>query len=636
MGSFPNGSMEQIVFDAHSIEGSVLQVPDGARPYKVIKSLWQLVGTTYRDLFLSYAIELEHGNRKDFFNERQVTEIEIDEICSVLEYRSHNKENLKSFILARWFYLNSKNIIKFYDEWQKKSKSSTALSQWIQIEEKEINKALNSSSNVEDSQFLPELLSIFKITSVEWQEANEKLGIGKKAFRSTVELFTQIRDRLSSFLKVTATKQSFFNPHELKEKIEVFELLECPDNIQYLAHHELTTIDTVQKYFATNAIIDQFSLRQDEIITFLNLGHYNKTNEFSHIFPPTIRRREFNLYLYETVSQREKKANETFDNALKVFNPLAKHYQETIDKNKLQANPKVLVFLKGYWANRFALLSVMRDFIVESARQTARRIKEQRVLAQSQDLPWRELWEKFPELGPVPREVEEILQKPVKESLLGLIQTKESMDDELAKGTCGVLGKKLIEQLNKSLDLVKLATISRTEITPPIHGKDKAGTPRKYSKQQDQHQKDRIGLLGEAFVYESLRELLNDFDYSNWVSENRGKYGFVAPETSGEGYDFHYVDSEGKLTGRTDSPTCLIEVKATSGPGYLPFPISYNEWEVARDCHNGNRKELYVIIRVSKALEAPQIDDVLIDPVDLYNKKLLGLTSHDMLIYTKS
>jgi hypothetical protein len=292
--------------------------------------------------------------------------------------------------------------------------------------------------------------------------------------------------------------------------------------------------------------------------------------------------------------------------------------------------------MKGYWANRFALLSVMRDFIVESARQTARRIKEQRVLAQSQDLPWRELWEKFPELGPVPSEVEETLQKPVKESLLGLNQTKEAMDDELAKGTCGVLGKKLIQQLNKSLDLAKLATISRTEITSPLHGKDKAGIPRKYSKRQDQHQKDRIGLLGEAFVYETLRELLNDFDYSNWVSENRGKYGFVAPEISGEGYDFHYVDSEGKLTGRTDSPTCLIEVKATSGPGYVPFPISYNEWEVARNCHNGIRRELYVIVRVSNALEAPQIDDVLVDPVDLYNKKFLGLSSHDMLVFTKS
>lgn len=635
-GSFPDGSMEQIVFDAHSSEGPVLQVPEGASPYKIIKSLWQLVGTTYRDLFLSYATELEHGNRKDFFNERQVTEIEIDEVASVVEYRNQNMENLKSFILGRWFSLNTENINKFYDEWQKYSKLTTTIAQWTQLEEKEIKKALNLSSYIDDSQYISDLLKIFKISSAEWQESNKMLGIGKKTFQSTVDFFAQIQDRLTSYFKVSATKQSFFNPNVLQEKIQTFEDLECPDNIKYSDINESTAIDAIQKYLTTNAIIDQFSLRQDEIITFLNLDHYVNTHEFSHIFPPTIPRREFNLYLNETISQREKKAIETFENALKVFIPLAKHYKENINKGELQANPKISVFMNGYWTNRFAILSAMRDAIFESAPQTARRIKEQRVLAQNQDLPWPELWEKFPELGAVTGEVEEILQKPVEESLLGLTQTKEAMDYDLAKGTSGALGKKLIEQLNKSLDLGKLATTSRTEITAPFHGKGKAETPRKYSKRQDQHQKDRIGLLGEAFVYESLRELLNDFDYSNWVSENREKYGFVAPETSGEGYDFHYVDSEGKLTGRADSPICLIEVKATSGPGYVPFPISYNEWEVARNCHNGIRKELYVIVRVSNALEAPQIDDVLVDPVDLYNKKFLELMRYDMLIYTKS
>ncbi len=89
---------------------------------------------------------------------------------------------------------------------------------------------------------------------------------------------------------------------------------------------------------------------------------------------------------------------------------------------------------------------------------------------------------------------------------------------------------------------------------------------------------EQSGLLGEAFVYESLRNTLPDFDLACWVSDSRRKYGLEGKGDDGLGYDFEYTDVEGKLSGLSHHPHCLIEVKSTTSTQDIPFPMSSNEW----------------------------------------------------------
>ncbi|TXG79149.1 MAG: DUF3883 domain-containing protein [Rhodocyclaceae bacterium] len=46
------------------------------------------------------------------------------------------------------------------------------------------------------------------------------------------------------------------------------------------------------------------------------------------------------------------------------------------------------------------------------------------------------------------------------------------------------------------------------------------------------------------------------------------------------------VSRHGESTGgRADGPLCRIEVKASSGDGSESFPMTANEWDKARECH---------------------------------------------------
>jgi hypothetical protein len=139
--------------------------------------------------------------------------------------------------------------------------------------------------------------------------------------------------------------------------------------------------------------------------------------------------------------------------------------------------------------------------------------------------------------------------------------------------------------------------------------------------------------MGEWFVYRQLRSQFDDFDATAWCSKAKRIFGLEDDGDDSLGYDFKYRDSTGKLTGRSDSSVCLIEVKATTGDGSQPFEMSANEWEVAQQCHTDPASGLYVIIRVVKITTNPRIADVLIDPLRLYAMGQLTYAKTDLLIY---
>ncbi|KAJ6593332.1 hypothetical protein B0H19DRAFT_1246120 [Mycena capillaripes] len=100
------------------------------------------------------------------------------------------------------------------------------------------------------------------------------------------------------------------------------------------------------------------------------------------------------------------------------------------------------------------------------------------------------------------------------------------------------------------------------------------------------------GILGELFIFETLRRILPNFTVENWTSELRGEVPEFSPFTSSSVADFRYSDTEGVLTsalfGDAKSlewtnrwPEYHIEVKSTSDQEQAPFHLSARQLQLA-------------------------------------------------------
>lgn len=125
-----------------------------------------------------------------------------------------------------------------------------------------------------------------------------------------------------------------------------------------------------------------------------------------------------------------------------------------------------------------------------------------------------------------------------------------------------------------------------------------------------------LGVLGEAFVFEQLKQWLPGFDATCWISPLRQDFGLPGPTEADAGCDFRYRDVAGILTG-TAGTECWIEVKACRGPLDPWVRLSRNEWETARICHQ-TPERCYVLLRVAELATVPRIADILRDPFGHY------------------
>jgi hypothetical protein len=339
-------------------------------------------------------------------------------------------------------------------------------------------------------------------------------------------------------------------------------------------------------------------------------------------------KRESMLYDQDE-SLRELGAKEVLDGYLKVMAALAEKLGESFASDTIINRYDIQLFLSGWWANRYALLRSLRKGIGALAPTTFRRLLE--VKAFHKPLPWRELWKLFPELGLL-SQAEPSSPPASKEKICGIESTSQEADADLREGSYGKIGSVLISMVNEEIDLAGMAQVSRNAVDRPERT-GSTGSKGKTYKTPPAQDKERIGLLGEAFVYETFKRCLPGFDYSCWVSENREVYGFAKPIEYGQGYDFEYVDETGGISGCEGKTRCLIEVKATKEDGSGPFPMSDNEWNQAKKCYAREIEAVYVIVRVKNAKTAPEISDVIIDPVGLWQKGLLAFWHHDILVY---
>ncbi|KAI9435206.1 hypothetical protein F5148DRAFT_989928 [Russula earlei] len=140
---------------------------------------------------------------------------------------------------------------------------------------------------------------------------------------------------------------------------------------------------------------------------------------------------------------------------------------------------------------------------------------------------------------------------------------------------------------------------------------------------------DRIGIMGEHYVYKQLVRMLEDFGPENWTSELRNFIPGFAPFRGHAHADFTYLDSRGQLTrlwfgsekaaawqGRW--PKYHIEVKSTRGEEDEPFHMSRIQMATVRASAFAERFQLgadmYVIVRVSRIGSPEPLFAYYLDP----------------------
>ena len=313
---------------------------------------------------------------------------------------------------------------------------------------------------------------------------------------------------------------------------------------------------------------------------------------------------------------------------------MADHYGETIGEVDVLSDAAIVPWLQGYWANCFAVLRALRGVLLTITPTTGKKLNEAGVFAPRQRASWREIWKRFPELGELLPNNQTAPQKPIE--ILGEQIIESELESILGQGSDGALGQRLAGAVHEEIDMASFTMKPRDTITrpEPITTGGRGGRGGGGSGGGGRKADPQAGLLGEAFVYESFRNILPDFDVACWVSDSRRKYGIDGKGDDGLGYDFEYTDVEGKLTGATNRPLCLIEVKSTTSTHDPSFPMTANEWAVAEHCYKGLRKAQYVIVRVVDVKSAPVIADMVVDPVRLWREGKLALENRDFIVRT--
>lgn len=415
-----------------------------------------------------------------------------------------------------------------------------------------------------------------------------------------------------------------------RELLEPLRVTPCPEVVKEQPSNEMISIQAVITTLKAMLSEEKAGMEKEFIVYCLNnLDHIQAVGELAD---QRIPKREINLYQHEVQSQRETGAKSAVDDILNVAKPLAATLKEIIDPEEVKLEASLVYWSMGWWANRFAALRNLRVLLKRNAPGTVAKLESVRAF-HSPCRSWRDLWGKLPELGELPKD-EKPIMPPRKRILLGAEIIESDFERIISQGDAGVLGQALQSAIDPNFDPRILVGRSRGQVPPP-HKRKPSGNGRggRGGGGSGKADLERIGLLGEAFVYESFSRVLPEFDSACWLSGNRNHYGLSGVGNDGLGYDFAYTDINGHLTGREVHPHCYIEVKSTSADTDIPFPMTTNEWLVAEECFKGARDALYIIVRVLEVESRPRIVDLIVDPVRLWFDGKLALSNRDFIIH---
>ena len=632
-GHFRNPDQTDPIFDQGAVGGAALYVPFEHDPKQILEVCWHLLGPSHQHAWENYVTRLKAGECDRFFDNIHLNDRDWIELEAVIGASQKTRINRlqPAFLALRRSWISDLGVEQFRNEFDSLNVNLDKIAYWAGIERVILNTALkNSLLNFDDERQWP-VVETLGVSIPDWQRARRDLGRNAVVFSSTVKSFDDWRVNIVAFLRtVFARGETDVDLlDELGALLKKFSGMSCTNEI---AEQKINHVDIAGLVISELQDAIDLETKAGKMMA-RRLRAMESIRTVDELSAPRTPRREITLYKNQSKYQRESDAKEAVSDVIRVARALSILCGDAIDEKHVMSNSAITPWLQGYWANCFAALRVLREIVRANAPNTFEKLNEAGVFAPQQRVPWRIMWKKFPELGE-PLSMNETAQNKVE--ILGLQVIEEKFDVILGHGSNGKIGRAIADAVDEQIDMVSLAMRARDLITRPddlSKGGSRSrsgGGGRGGGRKAD----PQAGLLGEAFVYESFCKTLPDFDVACWVSDSRRKYGIDRKGDDGLGYDFVYTDVDGKLTGITDQPHCLIEVKSTTSTKNEPFPMTANEWAVAEQCYKGLRKEQYVIVRVLSVKSAPVIADVVVDPVRQWREGKLVLENRDFIVRT--
>lgn len=641
-GTFDASSSYRSCFDAKYAEGPALLVDARLQPYEIIGEMWQSVGPSYRDIWAAYAQALKDERTPLFFDDRGVSLADRTEVETAIGFGFEQVlRRYQPVCLALWRKQNDSGSVEdFHGEWSKQARAIETVRVWLDWDnvESAIERAVHNDEPAGSISLLTEL----NLALSDWQQARRDLGTQPFRFALTEQRYQSFQAAIAGhlmawFAYLVVPRASGAHgptmPPDLAEMVLawVFQIrhLKVPDEVA----EEPLDANIVNGRATSDALqtLDAFPALRDMQVFVEPLRELLRTppSESTSIRLKDEPDKAATIYEVSDQGTREQQAMAAADSVLKVAAALAPKHGETLDAIAERQRPLVALLSHGAWANRVSVLASIRHAIESAAPKTASRMKERQAFRDFDD--WRTLWQKFEELGEIPKPTVAAPAKP-KFDLLGAGWTEEEFNSSAAQGPGGSLVQRLKECVDSELDLGALRQVTREKL--PIFVK-KRGTKVRPESETRKRPSDAylhmLGALGEHFVFEQMKVLLPDFDVTNWRSKAKDFFGYGDGDDS-LGYDFDYRDTSGKLTGIASVQRCLLEVKSTSLDEANVFEMTTNEWETAIRCHAGDEQAIYMIIRVVRTATQPEIVDILVDPIQLHLDGILNYSSRDLLV----
>lgn len=628
-GEFPADSPKPYFYDRSTRQ---LQVSADLSDAEKVAATWMLVGLSYRNAWFAYAHELEKGTPRKLLADHRITSAQRENVENVIGVSSTERFNhMFAAVLALWFVrFGKKPISSFREEWNLHARSVSGLCAWLGRPELADTFATGLGLSEEEASLA--IIRAVGIDSQEWQQARLALGMEHWSFTFKIKAWNDTMTELVSILKTCVARSVNTSPSPLEPILRDPRLSAPPSEIAYKAEGDgevlgatfrqlqvvlndkvsVAGVDFLQRRLAV--VVDQ---AKDTLRT-VNLDD-----------APA---RDIRVYRDEDKyeEKRSRDAQVRFDGLMVVASALAKQLNEQITAKDVRSDPRVSLLLQGWWANSFTIILAMQRVFQAKSPKTAQRMSDERVFRDP--APANELLARFNELTDVGGAVP-VTPPKQRITIFGQDHTEEAAAIDLLRGTMGDIGKQLREKATLyPFDPNLCKGVREKIVLPSRKAKTGSGGVRGDSIQANKKDREFAGLLGEAFVYECFRTSLPGFDEMAWRSSNRNAYGLEGAGDDSLGFDFSYQDNENQLAGRQDRPLCYIEVKATSGEGSEPFPMTVNEWEKARYCHQ-TTDSVYIILRVSHVRVNPMITDLIIDPFGLHGAGQVGVVSRDMWVY---
>ncbi|MDE0000652.1 MAG: DUF3883 domain-containing protein [Rhodospirillaceae bacterium] len=638
-GEFTNtGTDFQALFDTRASAGPILYVAsDGAdkdnasrRAVNLVRQSWRVVGPGHRDSFEAFAGVLLTGRQREFLRERGIGDAEWDEVQTAIGApleRARMVLRIVAFALWRRNY-STGSTSEFESDWDESGELLACVMHFFDIDEATTRERINNAQMVADEEEEADFAIHLGVTTAEWQDARELLGVERVQFRQTVRDFKNAVRWVAGSVAVASSRYVRLTVSVVRSVVDEIQSLDCPMALaETRASNGAVLVEVLCR--AANVVGKMPPPAMTRLAKALRRQADRAPQSVQQLELRGVPRRELNHVVDIEETERNRMAGEAVESVLTIAEALALLYGETLDIAAVKDDARVLRHTKGWWANAFAALRFLKRAIALQAPRTARTLGKRRAFAAPRSR--HDLWTACPELGDLNGDANGA-PNPPKKQILGFEKTQSEIDADLAAGGDSEIEQKLSRFVRSDIDLGALAQRERVPLDPDFRVRRPGGAGG-WRNIQRRDEDELFGYLGERFVHEHfIAAGFPDYDASCWVSENRGGYKAQTSDPLFHGCDFRYRDSAGRLTGRADAPLCFIEVKATTSDGRVPFPITINEWRLAQECHDDVEERVYVIVRVRQIQEAPEIFDVIVDPVKALQEGWLRTRDKDLYL----